>query len=952
MRPSWNEVRVRAAQFAVDWKDSSYERGEAQTFYNEFFEIFGVKRRKVATFEEPVKKLGDRRGRIDLFWKGMLLVEAKSAGENLAKAKDQAFEYFPGIKDYELPRYVLVCDFQRFELFDLEENDHPPTRFDLAELPGHVESFGFIMGVQKRHFRDQDPVNIDAAELMGRLHDVLEESGYIGHNLERLLVRLLFCLFADATGIFERGQFLDLLAERTHEDGSDTGRLLTELFEVLNTPKENRQRALDEDLKAFEYINGDLFEERLPPAAFDHAMRDLLIEACGFYWDAVSPAIFGSLFQSVMNREERRKSGAHYTSERNILKVIEPLFMDDLRAEFVRLRERRDTARAGALRAFQEKLGSLKFLDPACGCGNFLIIAYRELRLLEIEVLRAILDERGPRMTGESRLEQLLQTTAARSLSVIDVDQFYGIEKDEFPARIAEVAMWMMDHIMNNRLSLEFSRVYSRIPLKKSPHVVSGNALDLDWSEVLPYEACSFILGNPPFVGHQWRSAEQQRDMARVWGVAGQFNRLDYVTCWFKKSLEYASHNTRIRIGFVSTNSITQGEQAGILWPVIFSQGIAIAFAHRTFQWNSEARGKAAVHCVIIGLAFNVPADRFIYEYDHIRGEPHVSQVRAINGYLINGPQYAVPARSRPRSGFLKMHKGSQPTDGARIKRPGGGYITYSNLILDNVDRAELLAKEPAVEKWLRPFVGGDELISGEWRWCLWLKDADPAEIRHSGALRERLERVRLGRLQSPTPSVKAFASFPTLFTQDRQPDQRYLAIPEVSSESREYIPIAFLEPEVIASNKLQIIPGAPMYYFGILTSAMHMAWMRTVGGRLKSDYSYAPAIYNSFPWPEMDASAKRLITELSDEVIRIRATFDGRSLDILYDFDAMPPALRRAHLAIDREVDELYQRKRFRFERERVEHLFKLFERELTAELDLGDETQRSKPKRRKKSK
>jgi len=918
MRLSWNEIRVRAASFVREWAGEGYEKGQTQLFYRDFFDIFGIPVRRVASFEEPVKNLGDKRGYIDLFWKGVLLVEQKSLGRNLKKAKTQALDYFPGLKDADLPRYILVSDFQSFELYDLDEDEK--ASFSLADLPKHVEKFGFILGVQKRSFKDQDPVNIKAAELVGKLHDALDEAGYAGHDLEQFLVRIVFCLFADDTGIFEpRDIFLDLLESRTREDGSDLGGWFAQLFQVLNTPEERRHKNLDTEILRFPYVNGDLFHDPLLIPSFDSNMRQRLIEACQFDWSAISPAIFGSLFQSVMNAERRRLQGAHYTSERNILKVIEPLFMDSLRAEFQRLKARKDNRRRVELQAFQKRLSELTFFDPACGCGNFLIIAYRELRALEIELIREL---RGYSTSAEQG------ELDAAALSLIDVDQFYGIELDEFPARIAETAMWMTDHIMNNRLSLEFGQSYVRIPLRKSPHIVVKNALECDWQSLLPSARCSYIFGNPPFVGHQWRSTAQQADMARICGTKGQFNRLDYVSCWFKKAKEYAKSNPSIEIAFVATNSITQGEQCGILWPVMFSGGLSIKFAHRTFQWNNEARGKAAVHCVIIGMTFRDGSQRVIYEYDHVRGDPHASPVSRINGYLIDGPQYAVPARTQPPPGRLQMHKGSQPTDGARLKKPGGGYVTTSNLILEKADRAQLLAADPNCRKWLKPYVGGDELISGQWRWCLWLKDADPALLRKSKAIAERLDRVRKGRLQSPTASVKAYAKFPTLFTQDRQPNTKYLAIPEVSSESRDYIPMSMLPPRVIASNKLQIIPGAPLFYFGILTSAIHMAWMRTVGGRLKSDYSYSPSIYNSFPWPDMTPDQQKEIEHLAQGVLDARAAFRDTSLDSLYDADSMPPALRRAHNALDNAVDRLYRRAPFSFERERVEHLFELYER------------------------
>lgn len=908
---SWNEIRVRAASFADKWKDAGYEKGETQTFYNEFFEVFGISRQSVGRYEQRVEKLDNSSGYIDLYWPGTLIVEQKSAGRDLEKAYGQAGEYFDSLPDSDRPRYILVSDFQTFELHDLA--DRQQLSFRLPKLPDHVDSFAFIKGVQKRTFREQTPANVKAADLVGKLHDALDKSGYRGHNLEQFLVRIVFCLFADDTGIFDtQDMFLDFIETRTREDGSDVGAKLTELFQVLNTPKDERQKARDEDIAQFPYINGDLFKEHLRIPAFDSAMRNCLLDACNFNWSNISPAIFGALFQSVMDPVERRAAGAHYTSEKNILKVIEPMFMDDLRAEFNHLKGRKDSRRALELKRFQERLAKLRLFDPACGCGNFLIIAYRELRELEMDAIKEI------RQSGQ--LDVLTQ-----ELSLIDVDQFYGIEIIQFPALIAETALWMMDHIMNKRLSLEFGEVYARIPLESSPHIHVGNALETDWNDVLPARECSYIFGNPPFVGHQWRTKPQQADMARIWGKAGQVNRLDYVTSWFKLAALYAEENRDIDIAFVSTNSITQGEQCGILWPVLFGYDLSIRFAHRTFQWQSEVSGRAAVHCVIVGLTFSEDARRTIYEYDDIQGDPGAVDVARINGYLIDGPQYTVPARSSPPQGRIKMHKGSQPTDGARLKLPEGGYRKFSNLILDADERNKLLAADPACEKWLRPYVGSDELISGSWRWCLWLKDADPSELRSSKPIVERLERVRSGRLQSPTASVREFAQYPTLFTQDRQPDREYLAVPEVSSELRKYIPIAILQPSVIASNKLQIIPGAPIEYFGILTSAMHMAWIRTVAGRLKSDFSYSPSVYNSFPWPDID---KGILISLSKAILDARNEHPSASLADLYDPVLMPPNLRKVHQTLDRAVDRLYRKSGFNSERERIEHLFMLYEK------------------------
>ena len=632
MRLSWNEVRARAAAFAEDWREGAREKGETQSFYNDFFQVFGVQRRTVARYEQHVKKLDNSAGFIDLYWPGVLIVEQKSAGRDLAKAYEQAGGYFDALAEHDRPRYILVSDFRTFELHDLDERE--TLAFPLADLPGHVEAFGFILGVQRRAFRDQDPANIRAAELVGRLHDALDAAGYRGHDLERLLVRIVFCLFADDTGIFEpRDIFLDFIETRTSEDGADLGPWLTQLFQVLDTPEAARLTSLDEDLAHFPHVNGALFEGPLRIPAFDAAMRAALLDACRFDWSKLSPAIFGALFQSVMEPAERRAKGAHYTTEKNILKVIEPLFMDDFRAEFARLKSRRDSRRRPALLAFQETLGRLRFFDPACGCGNFLIIAYRELRTLEIEVLREI-------YAGG------LFDTLAESLSVIDVDQFYGIEIGEFPARIAETALWMMDHIMNNRLGLAFGQVYARIPLEKAPHIVHGDALEIDWAEVLPPQECSFVFGNPPFSGQSYQQAHQRQQMRKILDPkARRAGSLDYVAAWFILAGEY-SKSGKMRVGFVATNSITQGEQVAQLWPTLFDRcGLEIAFAHRTFAWGSDARGKAHVHVVILGLdrRETVRAEKRLFSYPDINGEPEETAHAALSPYLFDAGGLANP---------------------------------------------------------------------------------------------------------------------------------------------------------------------------------------------------------------------------------------------------------------------------------------------------------------------
>jgi len=907
MRLSWNEIRVRAARFAEEWAGATYEKGETQSFYNEFFDVFGIQRRKVASFEEPVKKLGNKQGFIDLFWKGVLLVEQKSAGRDLSKAKQQAFDYFPGLKDSELPRFILLSDFQSFELYDLDEGTE--VKFPLNELHSSVEHFGFILGIEKRAFKDQDPANIEASELMGRLHDMLKASGYVGDELERLLVRLVFCLFADDTGIFERGSFLDLITQRSQSDGSDTGRLLNELFDVLNTPAQRRQKRLDENLAIFPYVNGDLFAERLPTPAFDTEMRARLIEACEFKWDAISPAIFGSLFQSVMNAKERRASGAHYTTEKNIMKVIQPLFLDDLRAEFSRIKASRSTRRGSDLKMLHERLAKLTFFDPACGCGNFLIIAYRELRALEIEILH----ELNPK-------KQMVLDVAA--LSKIDVNQFYGIEIGEFASRIAEVALWMMDHIMNVRLSLAFGEVFTRIPLKASPHIHHDDALELDWATVLSPEKCSYLLGNPPFIGAKYQSEKQRQQVRKIAGLGGSGGTLDYVCSWFLKAGDYIQDG-QAEIGFVATNSITQGEQVAQLWPLLFNRyGLEIAFAQRTFAWGSDARGKAHVHVVIIGLAKrgHEPSIKRLFSYDNINGDPSETQHKILTPYLFDGSgvrdsHLVIQETARPICDSPRLVSGTQPIDNG-------------NYIFDAAERLAFIEAEPNAANFLRPFLGAEEYINGRERWILCFENVSPVALKGMPLTLERRQKVRKFRSESKRASTLAIADYPERYNVTMIPTKPFLCVPEVSSERREYIPIGWLEPPVIPSNKLRLIESADLWHFGILTSAMHMAWLRHIGGRLKSDYQYGiGVVYNTFPWPDIGEKEKQKIRGLVQAVMDARAAFPEATLADLYDPDSMPPRLRKAHQALDKAVDRLYRSTPFSSDRERAEHLFGLYE-------------------------
>jgi len=748
---SWNEIRDRSVAFVRDWKHAESEDADAKSFWDAFFDVFGVPRRRVASFEKWVKKLDGKDGYIDLLWKGMLLVEHKSRGKDLERAHQQALDYFPGLKDRDLPRYVLVSDFARFRLYDLEADAsaQPHLEFMLAELPKRIKHFAFIAGYTPQTIREQDPVNIKAAEKMGRLHDQLKAAGFGGHALEVLLVRLLFCLFADDTGIFELQSFRGWLEQRTAEDGSDLGPRLAELFQVLNTPRDRRQRNLDEQLGAFEYINGKLFQETLPIAAFDGAMRQSLLDCCALNWGAISPAIFGALFQSIMDPKARRNLGAHYNSERNILKLIKPLFLDNLRTEFERIRGNR-----ARLLEFHKRLRRLNFLDPACGCGNFLVITYRELRLLELEILRA------SRSLADTRTQHLFDTNLHRQVS-FDVDQFYGIEIEEFPAQIAQVALWLIDHQMNQKVAEEFGLYFARIPLKTSPHIHNANALRIEWNDVLPAERCSYLLGNPPFVGAMVMSDAQREDMAWVFADLKGYGVLDYVSCWYWKAAKYVQR-LPIAGAFFSTNSITQGEQVGLLWaPLMQKFGLHIMFAHRTFQWSNEARGVAAVHCVIVGFKHDAPPKRRLFEYDVINGEPHEVAATNINAYLVDAPEVFLINRPSPICPVPSMRFGSMPRDGG-------------HLILDPTERQQLLRAEPAAAGWIRPYTGAQEFLNGESRYCLWLVGASPTDLRSMPHLMKRIEAVREFRQASKAESTRGFAATPTLFCQIAQPDTDY----------------------------------------------------------------------------------------------------------------------------------------------------------------------------------
>ena len=973
MALNWNEIKERAIRFSKEWEGTSNEEADAKPFLVDFFGVFGINNRRFSSFEYRVKKLNDKDGYIDLLWKGVILVEMKSKGKNLDKAYQQAKAYLHGLQDYELPKAILVSDFEYFRLYDLEETEDGKAPednyvlFTLKDLVKNVKYFGFMMGYNKKVYKEQDPANRKAAELMGKLHDRLEEIGYTGHSLEVYLVRILFCLFAEDTDIFEKQQLQDYIEQRTNPDGSDLAAKLQELFQVLNTPKEKRFKNIDEQLNEFPYINGRLFEELLPTASFDGNMRKELLNCCYFDWSRISPAIFGSMFQSVMNPTERRNLGAHYTSEANILKVIKPLFLDDLWAEFESIKHD-----FNSLITFHNKISTLQFLDPACGCGNFLIITYRELRILEFHVL-STLDKVNLRVNQ-------MQFINISLFFKVNVDQFYGIEYEEFPARIAEVAMWLIDHQMNLFCSIETGKPLLRIPLVKSAMIKNADALETDWNSLLvpkpPIEISAeeadiiirvqeptvkygkvnlkvehykivdefaeikadtkfdYIIGNPPFIGSKIMKQAQRNQITRQFYNIEGSGVLDYVTGWYIKAAKYIQ-GTQTKVAFVSTNSIVQGEQTAILWGYLMKKyGIKIHFAHRTFKWSNEAKGNAAVYCVIIGFANFDTDNKRIFDYENIKGDAHEVKAKNINPYLVDARDVLIEKRSNPICNVPKMSFGNMPLDGG-------------HLLLSDEEKEEFLRKEPKAEKFILPLISAHEFLNNKKRWCLWLVGEDPENIkRNYPEVSKRVHAVYKFRLDSVAPSTQKFAATPTLF-RDRNRPATFIVVPRVSSETRRYIPMGFFDENSIVSDTCMAIPEGTKYHFGILMSKMHLAWVKTVCGRLKSDFRYSKDIvYNNYPFPEnpSDKQIKAIETAV-EKVLAARLLYPKSSLGALYDELFMPIELVKAHNALDKAVDLAYRPQPFTSEANRMELLFGLYEK-YTADLFTKEKPKKGKKK------
>ncbi len=914
-----NEIWLRAVAFSEDWKDATDEKGESQSFYNAFFNIFGLERHQVARFEDHVEKLDKSHGYIDLLWPGVLIVEQKSKGKNLDEAVKQVKEYIDALPIIQRPHYQLVCDFQKFRLLDI--NKRKEINFTLAELPNKIKAFDFMLDKGGTFYEEQKKLSIDASKLMGGIHKDLEKSGYKGKKLEILLTRLTFCLFADSTGVFEERLFQSLIFD-TAENGKNTGERIAKIFEVLNTPEHKRQNHLDPELAKLRYINGDLFKEPIPIADFNDVMRLRLWEAGNFDWKGISPAIFGELFQSVMNKKKRRAQGAHYTSERDILKLINPLFMDDLHDEFEQIKKLKTTEeRYALLKPFQDRLAELKFFDPACGSGNFLVIAYRELRRLEIEILLLLHTDSNGKLNKDVDIN---------TLSKIDVDQFYGLELDDFASHIARSALWMMDHFMNRELSKVFGKPLLRFPLEKSPKIICADALDYVWKKLLPPEKCSFIFGNPPFKGGK-RTNKQNEQLQILTNVNGKTAKsLDYVCAWFLKAAIYVQPTKQnIPFAFVATSSITQGRQVAPLWELLLHRySLEIIFAHQSFVWESEASGEAKVHVVIIGLEKQAHArtNRMLFSYKEPKGEPIRKSVFAISPYLfdasmlgnLTNPNLVIHSARKPITPRPIMTRGPQPTDDG-------------NYILCGAEIEDFLGNKRTAEKFMRPYIGGDELIHDRRRVILDLEHAEPNELKKMPTVQARIKKVIEFRQKSTSKQTREMAKYPTQFLSRRIPQKPFLVIPRVSSENREYIPMAYAKPPAIPSDSAIYLEGEnTLCMLSILNSAMHMAWMRTVAGRLENRYRYSNTItYNTFPM--LNDKDLKTLAPYGQAILDARTERHQSNLASLYDTATMPPNLRRAHEANDRAVDRLYSAQPFADDTARINHLFALYEKQTT---------------------
>ena len=891
------ERRAAAKAFAEYWKDRGYEKGESQPFWLSLLrDVLGVEApEKFITFEEQVHL--DHTSFIDGFIPAThVLIEQKGRNKDLRKPIkqsdgtlltpfQQAQRYSAVLPYSQRPRWIITCNFEEFLVYDMEKPNGEPEQIFVKDLAKEYYRLMFLVDTGDDNIRREMEVSIQAGNLVGILYDEILKQYHDPENeeslksLNKLIVRLVFCLYAEDAGIFGgHSKFHNYIKSFS---ARDMRKALIELFKILDTKPEDRDPYEDEQLSSFPYVNGGLFaDENIEIPQMNDNIRDLLLRNASedFDWSDISPTIFGAVFESTLNPETRRSGGMHYTSIENIHKVIDPLFLDDLRAEFeeikaIKVAKTRETK----INAFREKLGSLTFLDPACGSGNFLTETYISLRRLENEALEEI-------TKGQIMLD-------LGDVIKVSIGQFYGIEINDFAVAVAKTALWIAESQMMKETEDIVHQNLEFLPLKSYANIVEGNALRTDWESVVPKDKLNYIMGNPPFVGASMMTSEQKNDAVAIFGKIKLSNSIDYVGAWYHKAAELMQ-GTKIRAALVSTNSITQGEQVAPLWDKLVNQlNIEIDFAYRTFRWNSEAKDKAAVHCVIIGFSqYGIAKKKMLYFNESV-----VREVSNINPYLVDAPTVLVVSRAKPLSDIPTMYLGNKPADGG-------------NLILSPEERNEILKTEPELEKYILPYTGAVEYINKKERFCLWLKDVSPADIRKSKVLSQRLSAVREMRLNSTAAPTRAKADTPHLFFFISQPDSNYLLIPSTSSENRRYVPIGFLTPNIIASNSTTIVPNANLYQFGVITSNVHMSWMRTVGGRLKSDYRYSGGIvYNTFPWPTPTDEQKEAIEKTAQAILDARAKYPDCSLADLYDEVAMPPELRKAHQENDKAVMQAY---------------------------------------------
>ena len=908
-RLSTTEMNQRATAFVAKWKNESREHAESQTWWNEFFNIFGVDRYSAAVFERRARRASTGSpGRIDVFMPGVMIAEHKSLGKDRGTAEGQAEDYLAGgdITPAEMPRYIVSTDFAQVQITDLHSPLDPPFRFPIQKLPRYISRFAFLSGYHApvRAITEHADVSVKAAREMGKLYDALlgdvdvSEAGQDAEQAAIFMTRLLFLMYGDdADGLWEPDAFQRFIENTTSEDGSDTGAQIALLFQVLDTPVSSRSHRLDDHLKVFPYVNGGLFLERVAIPVFDRGMRDALLKAMSFEWSNVSPAIFGSLFQGLSTREERREQGEHYTTETNILKTLRPLFLDEMESKL-----QAAWPSEVALTALHSSLANMRYLDPACGCGNFLIVTYREMRDLELRLmmrLRELRGDKGYRLIGTWELK-------------VTPDQFAGIEINWWPAKIAETAMFLVDHQANQKMALSLGSAPEQLPISVAANIVHGNALRMDWNEAIEPNNSTLVFGNPPFIGQYTKSEDQASDMKGAWGK-NYDGYLDFVTAWHAKTLSYLRQTTEAAFAFVTTNSITQGQPVAALFRPIFREGWRIAFAHRTFAWQSEATGAAAVHCVIVGFRKGSFAPR-LFDYTKPKSQPEEIPVASINPYLLDGPDIFVEKRMKPLSATLpSVDKGSQPTD--------GGHLLITPAEYDDVAADEIAAK------YIRKFVGADELIKGNQRWCLWLENLDSNDLVKSKVLRDRIEGTRIMRTQSKKAATRKLARTPQLFGEIRQPKVPYICIPRHFSEDRTYATVAYFEPDVIAGDANFTAPDHDGFVFAVVSSSMFLAWQRMVGGRLESRLRFANTItWNNYPFPEITSRDRARIIDAGKSVLSARETQPGKSLADMYHPLSMKPELVDVHDSLDKVVDRVFGFAKPPTESQRQQRLFESY--------------------------